>query len=114
MVYAIIGFLAGITCTYLSMVRFKRRRRKNPSLKSITRLLFVTTQFSALLWVYVSYGIAIYSMVVLGQVYTLSEVAEPAISTIMSVIALKVAENIFEHNEGGVFGHSDKGDELNG
>ena len=73
-------------------------------LRSVTRLFFVTTQISALVWVNTSYGIAIYSTVRLGQVYTMAELSEPAIHTILGVGFLKVMENIFEHNEGVVFG----------
>lgn len=75
-------------------------------MRSITRIIFLTTQISALIWVYTSYAIAIYSTVVLGQVYTMAELSEPAISTILGVSFLKVLENLFEHNEGGIFGHS--------
>lgn len=74
--------------------------------KSVTKLIFVTTQISALVWVFISYGIAIYSTVCLGQVYTMAELSEPAIHTILGVGILKVLENIFEHNEGVVFGRS--------
>lgn len=73
-------------------------------LRSVTRLIFVTTQISALVWVFTSYGIAIYSTVRLQQVYTMAELSEPAIHTILGVGFLKVLENIFEHNEGVVFG----------
>lgn len=79
----------------------------------ITRFIFVTTQVSALIWVFTSYGIAIYSTVKLGQVYTMAELSEPAIHTILGVGFLKVLENIFEHNEGAVFGKS-KGGEADG
>lgn len=79
----------------------------------ITRFLFVTTQVSALIWVFTSYGIAIYSTLKLGQVYTMAELSEPAINTILGVGFLKVLENIFEHNDGGVFGKS-KGGDKNG
>lgn len=75
-------------------------------LKSVTRLIFVTTQVSALVWVFMSYGIAIYSTVFLQQVYTMAELSEPAIHTILGVGVLKVLENIFEHNDGPVFGRS--------
>ncbi len=75
-------------------------------LRSVTKLIFVTTQISALIWVFTSYGIAIYSTVVLGQVYTMAELSEPAIHTILGVSFLKVLENIFEHNNGPVFGRS--------
>lgn len=75
-------------------------------MRSVTRLLFVTTQLSALAWVFTSYGIAIYATVKLGQVYTMAELSEPAIHTILGVGVLKVLENIFEHNDGPVFGQT--------
>lgn len=78
-------------------------------LMQITRFLFVTTQVAALLWVFISYGIAIYSTIRLGQVYTMAELSEPAIKTILGVSFLKVLENIFEHNDGVVFGTSNGG-----
>lgn len=80
-------------------------------LLQVTRFIFVTTQISALIWVFTSYGIAIYSAVKLGQVYTMAELSEPAIHTILGVGFLKVLENIFEHNDGAVFGKSNGGEE---
>ena len=77
-------------------------------LRSVTRLLFVTTQYCALSWVFISYGIAVYSTVFLGQVYTMSELSKPAIDALLGVTALKVVGNIFEHNDGVVFGKSEK------
>lgn len=82
-------------------------------LLQVTRFIFVTTQISALIWVFISYGIAVYSTVKLGQVYTMAELSEPAIHTILGVGFLKVLENIFEHNDGAVFGKS-KGGEADG
>jgi len=76
------------------------------SFRSVTRLLFVTTQLFALGWVSVSYGIAAYSTVVLTQPFPMVELSQQAITTILGVTALKVVENIFEHNEGPVFGRS--------
>ncbi len=84
----------------------KRGNRSAASLRGVTRLLFVTTQFCALVWVFISYAIAIYSTVRLQQVQTLAELSEPAIRTILGVSALKVLENIFEHNDGKIFGQS--------
>lgn len=83
-----------------------KREQETVFLRSVTRLIFVSTQISALLWVYTNYGIAIYSAVRLGQVYTMAELSEPAIHTILGVGVLKVLENIFEHNDGPVFGRS--------
>lgn len=78
------------------------------TITSLTRLIFLSTQISALIWVFTSYGIAIYSTVVLEQVYTMAELSEPAIQTILGVSFLKVVENMWEHNSGGIFGFSDK------
>lgn len=81
-------------------------------LRSVTRLLFVSTQVSALVWVFTSYAIAIYSTVRLQQVYTMAELSKPAIDTILGTAALKVLGNIFEHNESAVFGKSKKASEA--
>lgn len=79
---------------------------KKSALKSVTRRLFVTTQYAALLWVSISYLIALYATVRLGQVFPVVELSEQAIKTILGVNVLKVVENIFEHNDGVVFGKS--------
>lgn len=84
----------------------RRGKRTAGLLRGVTRLLFVTTQVCALVWVFISYGIAVYSTVRLRQVQTLAELSEPAIRTILGVSVLKVVENIFEHNDGPVFGRS--------
>lgn len=79
-------------------------------MKSITKAFFVATLLFSLLWVNISYGIAIYATIKLGQVYTMAELSEPAITVIIGVVALKVLENIFEHNDGPIFGTSKKED----
>lgn len=94
-------------------MRKGKRTLTKTRLMQITRFIFVTTQISALIWVFTSYGIAIYSTIKLGQVYTMAELSEPAIHTILGVGFLKVLENIFEHNDGAVFGKS-KGGEADG
>lgn len=74
--------------------------------KSVTRRLFVTTQLAALAWVSASYLIAIYSTVALEQPFPVVELSQQAITTILGVNVLKVVENIFEHNDGPVFGRT--------
>ena len=74
----------------------------------MTRLLFISTQICALVWVFISYALAIYATVRLGQVYTMAELSKPAIDALLGVTALKVLGNIFEHNDGVVFGKSEK------
>lgn len=77
-------------------------------MKSVTRLLFITTQIAALGWVSVSYLIALYATVRLGQPFPVVELSQHAITTILGVNVLKVVENVFEHNDGGIFGTSIK------
>ena len=92
-------------------VRLLRRDGKTLSaarLRSVTRLLFVSTQICALAWAFISYGLAIYSTVWLRQVYTMAELSKPAIDALLGVTALKVLGNIFGHNDGVVFGKSEK------
>ena len=81
---------------------------------SITRVIFLSTQFSALIWVSVSYGLAIYSTVKLQQPLPITELSSQAITSILGVSFLKILENIFEHNDGPVFGHSEKGEQSYG
>lgn len=77
-------------------------------LRSVTRFLFVTTQIAALCWVSVSYLIALYAAVWLGEVEPLTTLSGKAIDAILGVSALKVLGNLFEHNEGGLFGRTKK------
>lgn len=103
---AVLCALLAVVCVGLVITLSRKLRPTDATLRSVTRLIFVTTQVSALIWVFTSYAIAIYSTVRLGQVYTMAELSEPAIHTILGVGFLKVLENIFEHNNGPVFGHS--------
>ena len=84
-----------------------RSGRERPSiLRSVTRFLFVTTQLCAIIWVSWSYVIATYSTIVLAQPFPVEELSRQAIITLLGMSGLKVVENIFEHNEGVVFGQS--------
>ena len=104
----LIAFAALLTGVFIGWV-FARPPKETPTRfkpSSVTRLLFLLITCCALVWVFASYGIAIYSTVTLGQVYTMAELAEPAITSLLGAVALKVLENIFEHNDGALFGHT--------
>lgn len=109
----IVGAALGIVFS-AATIRHLRKRVKElrtgkprPNvLQSVTRFLFATTQIFALGWVSVSYVIAVYSTVKLYQPFPVVELSQQAITTILGVNALKVLENIFEHNDGKVFGQS--------
>ena len=77
-------------------------------LRSVTRILFVTTQVAAIVWVSTSYLIAGYSTVVLGQPFPITELSQQAIDTLLGGLVLKVVENIFEHNDGVVTGKTNR------
>lgn len=109
----IVGAALGIVFSAATIRHLRRRLRELRSdrerrnlLRSVTRFLFVTAQVFALVWVTWSYGIATYSTVVLEQPFPVETLSDRAIITILGVSALKVLENIFEHNEGVVFGQS--------
>ena len=114
----VVGIALGIVYCEAT-IRHLRKRLKElragkppPSiLRSVTRFLFVTTQVFALVWVTWSYVIATYSTVVLEQPFPVEALSDRAIITILGVSALKVVENIFEHNEGVVFGQSQSEDD---
>lgn len=111
-------FLAGVVIGYLlnlrtvtvwhNRVRDLRAGKPRFTVQSVTRFIFLTAQVFAIIWVSWSYIIATYSTVVLGQPFPAEELSKEAVRTIIGVGALKVFENIFEHNEGPVFGTSKK------
>lgn len=79
---------------------------KKSKISGITQFLFVTTQLAALGWVSLSYIIAAYATVRLGEPYPVVDLSKQAITSILGVNVLKVVENIFEHNDGIVFGNN--------
>ena len=115
----IVGAAFGIVLS-AATIRHLRRRLKElragqerPNIiRSITRFLFVTAQVFAIVWVKWSYVIATYSTVVLMQPFPAEELSREAVRTILGVGVLKVVENVFEHNNGRVFGHSRTEDNL--
>lgn len=90
--------------------RLKELRAGKPRLtvQSVTRFIFLTAQVFAIIWVSWSYIISTYATVVLEQPFPAEELSKEAVRTILGVGILKVFENIFEHNEGPVFGISKK------
>ena len=105
------GFLSAVALV-LIMVIFCRKKildRLNRRFKSITRWLFITSQFFALLWVSTSYIIAAYATFALEQPFPIETLSEQAIVVLLGTLTAKVVENIFEHNDGGIFGKCDSG-----
>ena len=57
-------------------------------MKSVTKALFVTSVATAILWVTVSYLIAGYATVRLGQPYPVEDLSQQAITTILGATTL--------------------------
>lgn len=83
----------------------KPKKSKKPKI-SITKFLFVTTQIFVFAWISISYMIAIYATVKLEQPFPVVELSGQAMTVILGNVGMKTAANIFEHNNGGLFGHS--------
>ena len=110
------GFLVAVAIA-LAIVIFCRKKimdALNRRFKSITRWLFITSQFFALLWVTTSYIIAIYATFALEQPFPIETLSEQAIIVLLGTLSAKVVENIFEHNNGGIFGANDTDENQNG
>ena len=109
----VVGIALGIVFCKATIRHLRKRLKELRSgqkhssiLRSVTRFLFVTTQVCAIIWVSWSYVIATYSTIVLAQPFPVEELSRQAIITLLGMSGLKVLENIFEHNEGMVFGRS--------
>ena len=88
-------------------------KRLQKRARSVTTFLFVSTQIAGICWVTVSYLSAAYATVKLGQPYPVESLSETAITVILGGGILKVVQNIFEHNNGFIFGNSDKEENEN-
>lgn len=87
----------------------KSKATEEAKIKSVTRFLFVTTQVAALGWISASYVIAGYSTIYLGQPFPVVELSQEIAKIILGQGILKVVSNVFEHNDGGIFGTSNSG-----
>lgn len=76
------------------------------NIKKVTDFLFVTGQIAIIFWVSLSYFVAVYATIVLGQPFPVEELSKQAMGAMVGFTGFKVAGNIFEHNDGGIFGTS--------
>ena len=102
----IFAFAAGLLLGVYVIAPRKQQSLTAAKFGGVTRRLMLATMRCALVWVFLSYAIAIYATVRLGAVYTMAELSEPAIYSVLGVTLAKVLENVFEHNDGKVFGVS--------
>lgn len=76
-------------------------------LRHVTEFMYVCTMAMCLLVIVNTCALAWYSTIVLHQPYPLEGLASQLGVTIIGALASKVLGNIFEHNNGGIFGQSD-------
>lgn len=116
-IVAVCAFLIGALFNYVRYIKAYRKYRdvikksktkKKITIKGITEFLYVTTQIAALVWVSLSYLIALVGTFQYGMVYPIESLSEQAIIAILGVTVMKTVGNIFEHNDGKVLGESHK------
>lgn len=74
--------------------------------ESLTAWLFTITVIAAIGWISISYLMGIYALKELGNTDLLVELSKEAMITVLGVNLMKVISNLFEHNNGGIFGTS--------
>lgn len=74
--------------------------------ENLTAWLFTITTIAAIFWISVSYMMGVYALKVLDSTELLIELSREAMVTILGVNLMKVVMNLFEHNNGGIFGTS--------
>lgn len=98
--------LALVACM---LVVFRRTRGDTQAKgRSVTAFLYMTTQVASIVWVSTSYVLAGYATVALAQPFPVTDLSTQAIVTLLGNGILKTVANLFEHNNGGIFGQSDK------
>ena len=75
-------------------------------LRTFTNLMYCLILIAGVVWISVSYLIGIYGVIMYGQVEPLIELSCEIVRCIMVVVIAKTIANIFEHNDGPVFGYS--------
>lgn len=75
---------------------------------TLTERMFVLSFRLAWFLITTTYGLGVYCTVVLKDPRLLETVSVQLIITVLGCIIMKIVANIFEHNNGGIFGTSDK------
>lgn len=75
-------------------------------LQTFTNVMYCLILIAGLVWISTSYVISIYGVIRFGQVEPLIELSCEVIRCIIVVVVAKTIANIFEHNDGPVFGYS--------
>lgn len=105
---AAVVLLAAALLACVAAVFRRTRGDSQKKARSVTAFLYMTTQVASIVWVSTSYLLAGYATVALGQPFPVTDLSTQAIVTLLGNGILKTVANLFEHNNGGFFGQSDK------
>lgn len=75
-------------------------------LQTFTNVMYCLILIAGIVWISLSYVIGIYGAIRFGQIVPLIELSCDVVRCIMVVVITKTIANIFEHNDGPVFGYS--------
>lgn len=81
-------------------------------MRGVTAFIYIATLIMSLIWITMTYIFAGYATFKLGQPLPVEELSSQALIATVGVVVAKTVANIFEHNNGGIFGTSDKMDEV--
>lgn len=81
-------------------------------IRGVTAFIYIATLIMSLIWITMTYIFAGYATFKLGQPLPVEELSSQALIATVGVVVAKTVANIFEHNNGGIFGTSDKMDEV--
>lgn len=76
-------------------------------LSGVTAFIYIATLIMSLIWITMTYIYAGYATFKLGQPLPVEELSSQALIATVGVVVAKTVANIFEHNNGGIFGNSD-------
>lgn len=77
-------------------------------IQGVTGFIYIATLVMSLIWITMTYIFAGYATFKLGQPLPVEELSSQALVATVGVVVAKTVSNIFEHNNGGIFGSSDK------
>lgn len=81
-------------------------------LSGVTAFIYIATLIMSLIWITMTYIFAGYATFKLGQPLPVEELSSQALIATVGVVVAKTVANIFEHNNGGIFGTSDNMNEV--
>ena len=107
-IMAALVLLALVLMVCVLILFHRTRGDADRKLLSVTSFLAMTSQVAALVGVSCSFAFTGYATIALGQPLPVTDLSSQAIAVLLGNGVIKAVTNIFEHNNGKIFGTSDK------